>query len=327
MVNVPSIKDILAARERLAPYIVETPLLSWKGEAAETILGRGGEIVFKLELFQKTGTFKPRGALTVMLNLPKAALAKGVTAVSAGNHAIAVAYAAEALGVSAKIVMKKGANRYRVGIVEGFGAELVWAKDFHQAFAEAERIQKEEGRAYIHPFEGPHTFLGTATLGLEWAQQAGPMDAAIIAIGGGGLCSGVSLALKQKFPNIEIYGVEPLGADTMFRSFRSGEPETIPEIKTIADSLGAPMSCAQGVEVCRRYVREVMRISDEEMVEGMRFLLEELKLAVEPGGAASTAAMTGVLRERLQGKRVGVLICGSNISAEDFCHCLAGGNP
>ncbi|HXV74450.1 MAG TPA: pyridoxal-phosphate dependent enzyme, partial [Sphingomonadales bacterium] len=211
MVRIPTLDEIRAARKRLEPYIAVTPARDWKDETVLSWLGEEGSVSLKLELFQVTGTFKPRGALTVMLNLPKEELARGVTAVSAGNHAVAVAYAAKALGISAKIVMKQGANPFRVAIVKGYGAEVVWAKDFHTAFEETERIQKEERRAYIHPFEGPYTFLGTATLGLEWAEQSGKMDAAVVGIGGGGLCSGVSLALKQMFPDIVIFGVEPFG--------------------------------------------------------------------------------------------------------------------
>lgn len=318
MIRVPTIAEIRQARKALGQMVVETPTIPWRGAAVEQAFGKGTEVFLKLELMQVTGTFKPRGALTVMLNLPKDKLNKGVTAVSAGNHAIAVAYAAAALGVSAKIVMKKGANAFRMSIVKDLGAEIVLAGDFHKAFDLAEKLQKEEGRTFVHPFEGPYTFLGTATCGLEFAEQAPDLDAVIIAIGGGGLASGAACAFHRAQPAAKLYGVEPFGADTMYRSFRSGGPEEIPEIKTIADSLGAPMSLPGGVELCRRFLADVVRVDDAAMVEAMRFLFEHARLAVEPAGAAATAALMGPLKETLAGKRVGIIVCGSNIAAEDF---------
>lgn len=318
MIRVPTLQEIRKAREALGKMVVETPTIPWRGAAVADAFGAKTEIFLKLELFQVTGTFKPRGALTVMLNLPKDKLGKGVTAVSAGNHAIAVAYAAKALGVSAKIVMKKGANAFRMGIVKDLGAEIVLAEDFHKAFDLAEQLQNQEGRTFVHPFEGPYTFLGTATCGLEFAEQAPDLDAVIVAVGGGGLASGVACAFHRAQPKAKLYGVEPFGADTMYRSFQSGEPEEIPEIATIADSLGAPMSLPGGVELCRRFLAEVVRVEDKAMVEAMRFLFEHARLAVEPAGAAATAALMGPLKEKLAGKRVGIIVCGSNIAAQDF---------
>ncbi len=317
-----NLENIRKARERLSGLIVETPSFHWKTPVTDALFGAKTDVFLKLELFQRTGTFKPRGALTVMMNLPQEQLAKGVTAVSAGNHAIAVAYAAQALGTSAKIVMKEGANRFRIDKVRAFGAEIVFAEDFHIAFEEAERLQTEEGRTFVHPFEGPYTFLGTATCGLEFAEQVPNLDAVVIAIGGGGLASGVSSALKLLQPDVKIYGVEPFGADTMYRSFQSRGPETIPEIKTIADSLGAPMSMPLGVALCRENLEQVIRIEDDEMIGAMKVLAEDMKLAVEPAGGAALAALIGPLNKPLKGKRVGILICGSNIAGEEFCRLV-----
>ena len=307
----------------MGDLVVETPSFHWKTPAAEALFGADTDVFLKLELFQRTGTFKPRGALTVMMNLPKEKLSKGVTAVSAGNHAIAVAYGAKVLGVSAKIVMKQGANQFRIDKVKSYGAKIVFAKDFHVAFEEAERLQKDEGRTFVHPFEGPFTFLGTATCGLEFARQAPDLDVMIIAIGGGGLCSGFSSALKLVQPNVKIYGVEPTGGGTMYKSFRSGASETISEINTIADSLGAPMSLPGGVKLCRKNLEEVVLIEDADMIEGMKLLFDDMKLAVEPAAAATIAALMGPLNEIARGKRVGVLVCGSNIGQNDFCKLIS----
>jgi len=318
-----NLDNIRKARSALGDRVVTTPTYQWKSPATDRLFGPKTDIFLKLELLQKTGTFKPRGALTVMMNLAKEQLARGVTAVSAGNHAIAVAYAARALGTSAKIVMKKGANQFRIDKVLAHGAEVVYAENFHVAFEEAEKLQQEEGRTFVHPFEGPYTFLGTATCGLEFAEQAPDLDAVVVAIGGGGLISGVSSAFRLLQPKAKIYGVEPYGADTMYRSMKSGRPETIPAIETVADSLGAPMSMPLGVEICKKNLEDVVRIEDQEMFKAMRVLAEGVKLAVEPAGAAALAALMGPLHDQLKGKRVGILVCGSNISANDFCKMIS----
>ncbi len=323
MLQVPTLEGIRATRTRLGDLVKTTPVLKWKSKKTDDLFGANTELLAKMELQQKTGTFKPRGALNVMMNLAPDVLRKGVTAVSAGNHAIAVAYAAKVLGASAKIAMKEGANQYRIDKVIGLGAEISFSPDFHIAFKEAERLQTDEGRTFVHPFDGPNTVLGTATCGLEFAEQAPNLDALIIAIGGGGLCSGVSTAFKHMQPNIKIYGVEPYGACTMWKSFQSGKPETIDSIETIADSLGAPMSLPGGVALCRRNLEEIVRLEDNEIIEAMRLIRDDLGLKVEPACAAATAALMGPLNERLRGKRVGLLFCGSNISNHDFEEIVA----
>jgi threonine dehydratase len=281
------------------------------------------ELSLKLELFQHTGSFKPRGALTVMLGLAAEELRRGVTAVSAGNHAIAVAFAARRLGTSAKVVMMQAASPARVAKCRALGAEVVLVPDVHAAFAEVERIAAEEGRAFVHPFEGPRTALGTATLGREWLRQSRPLDAVIIPIGGGGLAAGMSCAIKQAAPATLVIGVEPEGADTMRRSFLTGSPQGIDRVRTIADSLGAPFALPYSFALCRRYLDDLVQITDEAMRAAMRLLYDELKLACEPAGAAATAALLGPLRDRLAQKRVGLMLCGSNIDLARFAE-LAG---
>lgn len=323
----PTPSDMRRMRQTLAPYVVETPVWLWDNGDAARYFGAGTEVFLKLELFQRTGTFKPRGALAVMLSLDDAALAKGVTAVSAGNHAIAVGYAARILGTSAKVVMPKTASPIRIARSKEAGAEVVLVDDVRLAFAEVERIQQEEGRTFVHPFEGPLTTLGTATVGLEFAEQAPDLDAVIIPIGGGGLAAGMSAAIKQLQPRCVVYGVEPVGADTMSRSFRAGSPQAIDKVRTFADSLGAPYALPGSYELCREFVDEIVLVDDDSMRDAMALLFHSMKLAVEPAGAAATAALQGPLRERLQGKRVGVTVCGANIDAAGFCAAVAAANP
>jgi len=250
------------------------------------------------------------------------ALGRGVTAVSAGNHAMAVAYAARVLGSTAKVVMPKTANPYRVMRCRELGAEVLLMDDVHQAFDRVRQIEAQEGRTFVHPFEGEATVLGTATLGLELMEQAGELDAVIIPIGGGGLCAGVAAAIKLLRPRCLVFGVEPEGADSMRRSLEAGSPQSIDAVRTIADSLGAPYAAPYSFDVVRRNIDDLVLVDDDALRRAMLLLFASAKLAVEPAGAAATAALCGPLRERLAGKRVGLVVCGANIDAESFSRYL-----
>jgi threonine dehydratase len=238
--------------------------------------------------------------------------------VSAGNHAIAAAYAAKTLGATAKVVMMGSANPARVAACRALGAEVVMAPDGRTAFEMVEAIARDEGRSFIHPFEGPYTAMGTATLGAEWLEQVPDLDAVIIAIGGGGLCGGASAAIKLLKPDCLVLGVEPTGSDTMTRSFAQGSPIDHAEVKTIADSLAPPFALPYSFGLCRRNVDDIVLVDDDQIRSAMFLLFRDMKLAVEPAGAAATAALVGPLRERLAGKKVGVLVCGSNIDFDSF---------
>jgi threonine dehydratase len=319
----PDLAAIRATRARLGALIVTTPVREWDDAALAREVGPGTRVFLKEELFQRTGTFKPRGALAVMLDLPKEALARGVTAVSAGNHAIAVAYAAQVLGTTAKVAMPRNANPFRVAKCRELGAHVELVEDVHRAFARVKQIEEEEGRTFVHPFEGPRTALGTATLGLELVEQVPKLEAVVVPIGGGGLCAGVAAAVKLASPRCRVYGVEPEGADSMHRSFAAGTPQAIDAVRTIADSLGAPHAAPYSFSLCRRYVDELVLVSDDALRRAMLLLFASAKLAVEPAGAATTAALLGPLRERLQGQKVGLIVCGANIDAETFSAHLA----
>jgi threonine dehydratase len=199
-------------------------------------------------------------------------------------------------------------------------------EDVTTAFARVEEIQAEEGRTFIHPFEGPLTCAGTGTVGLEFSEQAGELDAVLIPVGGGGLIAGMAAAFKQLQPHCQVIGVEPVGADTMIRSMASGKPERIDKVRTIADSLGAPYATPYTLGLCQRYVDEIVLLEDDEIRRGMALLFRSMKLATEPAGATATAALCGPLRERLRGKRVGVLVCGSNIDLAGFAREAALGD-
>ena len=316
MSNSPSLTDIQAARGLLGGLIRLTPCIEVRPGELGSDPDFGSTLVFKLELFQMTGTFKPRGALCVMLDLSAAERARGVTAVSAGNHAVAVAYAARVLGTTAKIVMMQSANPARVRLARGYGAEIEFSPDGSSAFARAKEIETSEGRTFVHPFEGPRTVTGTGTVGAELCEQAEPLDALVVAVGGGGLISGVAAAVKQHSPRTRVYGVEPVGADSMTRSFAAGHPVTLSSVSTIADSLAPPMATPYTFAVCREFVDRMVLIDDDAMRRTMGVLFRDLKLCVEPAGAAAL----GPLRSELQdGQRVGIIVCGSNIDLATFC--------
>jgi len=313
----PTLEDIRATAEAIAPYVNRTPVHRWRDREISALLD-DTEVHLKLELFQRTGSFKVRGVLSNMLALSRAALARGVTAVSAGNHAIAVAYGAQALGVHAKVVMLRTANPARVEAARAYGAEVVIAPDGAGGFAMVDDIVAREGRAFVHPFEGPLTARGTATLGLEFAEAVPRLDAVVIGVGGGGLAGGASTAIKLVQPDCRIYGVEPEGADSMHRSFAAGAPQRLESVSTIADSLAPPMALPYSYALCRAHIDTLVKVSDRQITGAMALLFREMKLAVEPGGAAATAALLGPLANELRGRRVGVVICGSNIDVESF---------
>ena len=312
----PDIGEIDALRERLAGEILRTPMM--RCAAIEDVIGGDTRVVAKLEFLQRTGTFKARAALANLYSLLPEQRAAGVTAVSAGNHAIATAFAARATGSSAKVVMMRTANKLRVEACRSYGAEVVLADNVHEAFAIAEQIQKDEGRFFVHPFEGPNVALGAGTCGLEICEQADDFDAVIVPVGGGGLIGGIANVVKRLRPECEVIGVEPEGADTMRRSLASGKPEAIDEVRTIADSLGAPYALPYSFTLAQLHVDRMAIVDDPLLRKMMGFLFHAMKIAVEPACCASTAALLGPLRGELRGKRVILVMCGSNIDWETF---------
>ena len=322
-VEAPSPDAIRANRARLGDLVVTTPIRELVDDALAAFVGASTRVWLKEELFQRTGSLKPRGALSVMLDLDAAALKRGVTGVSAGNHAISLGYSARRLGTTAKVVMPKSANPFRVQVCRELGAEIELVDNVHEAFARVKEIEANEGRTFVHPFEGPKTALGTASVGMEFIDQtraAGVnLDAVIVAAGGGGLTGGVACAVKQMSPETAVYVVEPEGADSLNRSFKAGSPQSIEAVRTIADSLGAPRCEPYSFALNRRFVDEIVLVNDDQIREGMRLLFRSAKLAVEPAGAAALAALMHPLRARLEGKTVGLVVCGANIDPETFC--------
>ncbi len=321
-VSFPSLSEIQSTATRLRGKVLETPVWQWVTGAASE-LAPSTEVWLKLELFQLTGTFKLRGALNCIEQLDAGARRRGVVAASAGNHAMAVAYAARLAGVGATLVMPASASPARIAACREWGAQVVLMPDVHAAFAHAQELVESEGRAMVHPFDGPLIAQGTATVGLELMRQVASLDAVIVPVGGGGLCGGIGAAVKQLAPACAVYGVEPFGADAMYRSFAAGSPQGLERVDTIADSLGPPHALDYSFGLCRRFADGIVRVSDDELRAAMRMLYRDMKLVAEPATAASTAALFGPLRETLAGKRVALVLCGSNLDPARFAQLLA----
>lgn len=310
--------QIHATAERIAPYIVRTPVTEWPSGRLSTWLGRETRVWAKLELLQRTGTFKARGAIANVLDLSKAQLAHGVTTVSGGNHAIAVAYAARVAGATAKVVMMRTANPARVEAARSLGAEVLMAKDATTGFSMAEQIQREEGRSYIHGFDGWNVTCATATIAQELFAQVESPEVVIVPIGGGGLCSGIAAYTKLFRPDCAVYGVQPVGAGAMIESLVAGRAQGTEEVNTIADSLASPKVGPYSFDLLNRFLDGVAKVDDLQLSAAIALIFQELKLAVEPAAVAATAALLGPLKDIARGKRVALIVCGSNIDADTY---------
>jgi threonine dehydratase len=325
----PTIEAIRANRARLGDLVVTTPIRLLIDDALAAAVGSSTQVWLKEELFQRTGSFKPRGALSVMLDLDADALSRGVTGVSAGNHAISLGYCARVLGTTAKVVMPKTANPFRIQVCRELGVGVELVENVQAAFARVKEIEASEGRTFVHPFEGPKTALGTASIGMELVDQiaaAGAhLDAVVVAAGGGGLTGGVACAVKQMSPGTAVYVVEPEGADSLSRSFAAGSPRAIEAVRTIADSLGAPRCEPYSFALNQRFVDDVVLVDDDQIRAAMRLTFRAAKLVVEPAGAAALAALMYPLRARLDGRSVGLIVCGANIDPETFAKQIAVG--
>ncbi len=306
-----TIDDIAAARDRIAGRVRRTPLMS------ATRLGdrTGVALALKCESFQKTGSFKVRGALNAVLLLDAAQRARGVITVSAGNHAQALAYAAAIGGVKATVVMPAKASPLKVAASRGYGADVVLhGASSIEAFAHARELEKERGLVFVHPFDDVAVVAGAGTVGLELVDDdRAEMDVIVISIGGGGLISGIASALRARSPKTRIVGVEPEGAAAMRKSLDVGHPVRLDKIDTIADGLSAPMAGELTFPIVRDLVDDVVLVSDDEIRAAMRDLLSSAKLVVEPAGAASLAAVTAGRVGAQRGSRVVAVISGGNV--------------
>ena len=303
--------DIEAARTRIALYVRRTPVLTSELLDAEA----GAQLFFKCENLQHIGAFKARGATNAVLSLTDAAAAKGVATHSSGNHAAAVARAAALRGIPAYIVMPEGAARPKAAQVERLGGQITYcAPTLAAREAAAARIVAETGAAMIHPFDNPAVMAGQGTAALELMEDAPDLDVVIAPIGGGGLISGVSTAVKALRPAARVVGAEPAGADDAARSFAAGRLIPLTDVDTIADGLRASLSQSTFDHI-RRGVDEIATVSEPGIVAAMRVLWEALKVVVEPSAAVAYAAVREGKLE-VAGRRVGIILTGGNVDLD-----------
>lgn len=304
---------ICQARHRLRDFVHRTPLVH-----SNALSDRLGVSVWlKLEFLQKTGSFKPRGAFNKMLSLSSAERHRGVVAISGGNHAQGVAFAARQLGMAATIVMPETTPRNYLDATRGYGAEIVLMPDITTAFAEAHRLQ-DSGKVLVHPFDDPLVAAGQGTIGLEILDDLPGVTHVFVSIGGGGLITGVASALRAVKPETTVIGVETHGADAMSQSLAAGRLVELPAITSIARTLGAPKVSEFTLSNVRELVREVTVVEDSATVDALIFILERTKYLVEPAAACCLVA-ADQHRQRFQaGDQVVLLLCGGNVSLDDL---------
>ena len=313
-----SLKDIQSARQRIAPCIRRTPL-----SPSATLSERLKTNVYvKLEMFQKTGSFKVRGAFNKALSLTPEEREHGIVAVSGGNHAQAVAYMGRALGLKSIVLMPESTPRNYVEATRGYGAQVKFASSAAAAFSEVAEFE-HQGWVYIHPFDDPLVMAGQGTVGLEILEDVPQVTDVVISIGGGGFAGGVATAVKSLKPAVRIWGVETEGADCMSRSLAAGKVETLEAITSIARTLGAPAPSEQTLALAQQYLEGVTVVSDSEAVSSLLFLLERLKVLAEPA-ASCTLAAADRLRDKFTPERHVVLVlCGGNFAVEDLAKLSA----
>jgi threonine dehydratase len=315
-----TIQDVLAARERIAGKLHRTPMMP----ATRIGAPHGISLSLKCESFQKTGSFKVRGALNALLAMDEASRKRGVITVSAGNHAQAVAYAAAQTGAKATVVMFETASRTKVEASRGYGAEVVlYGESGIQSFAKARELAKERGLVFVHPFDDVPVAAGAGTVGLEIVEDAGNVDVLVVAIGGGGLMAGIATAVKAKSPKTRIVGVEPHGAAAMRKSLDAGKPVKLDRIDTIADGLSAPHAGELTYPIIAKLVDDVVLVSDDEIREAMRAIITSAKLIAEPAAAAAVAAVMMGRVGAKKGDRVVAVLSGGNVDLSRIAEIAA----
>ncbi|MDX3568688.1 threonine/serine dehydratase [Streptomyces sp. ID05-47C] len=307
------ITDIEAAADRIAGHVVRTPTLPSPGLSGLL----GVPVTVKLELLQRTGSFKARGAAAKLLSLDEAERAAGVVAVSGGNHGIAVAVMAAALDVKATVVMPRSAPARAIEIAEEAGASVRLTDGMGSAFALVNDL-RDEGLTLVHPFDDPVVVAGQGTVGLEFAQDAADeLTDVVVSVGGGGLISGVAAALRALRPRVRIWGVETEGAEAMAEALKAGGPVPV-EVSSISTTLSAPSVAPLTYEHVAALVGEVLVVPDREAVRGCLELAEHAKVWTEPAAGCLLPAARRIVERVGPDARLGLVVCGGNASAADM---------
>jgi threonine dehydratase len=303
------IADIRAAARRIAGTVHRTPLFSCSqiGDMA------GVRLHLKCESFQKTGSFKVRGALNKILSLTDEERARGLVTVSAGNHAAAVAWAARVAGCSAVVVMPSDAPMSKMDAVRGYGAEIVEHGDRATLFDKLEEQRASRGLTFVHPFDDPVVLAGAGTTGLEICEDLPDVDVVIVPVGGGGLMGGVASAVKQLAPGARVIAVELAAGPGLAPALLAGKPIAVKRPDTLADGMTPPFVGALPLAIANEAIDDIVTVTESEIIHAMKILMTRAKLYVEASGAAATAALlAGKMRAHV-GKRVVALVSGGNV--------------
>lgn len=319
--NLPTYADVKKAAERIKGYVNLTPVLT--SRTINDLLG--AEVVFKCENFQRMGAFKFRGGMNSLLQFDEDQRAKGVVAFSSGNHAQAIALAAQILGVPATIVMPHDAPAAKVAATKGYGAKVVVYDRYTEDREEIGRsLAEKHGFTLIPPYDHAHVIAGQGTAALELFEHCGQLDALFVPLGGGGLLSGSALAACELSPECKIYGVEPEAGNDGQQSFRSGKIVHIDTPKTIADGAQTQHLGKLTFPIIQRDVDDIFTVSDEQLLSAMQFFASRMKIVVEPTGCLGLAAALA-LKTELSGKKVGVIISGGNVDLQKLGSFLVAG--
>ncbi len=314
------LEAIREAAARIAGRVHRTPLFSSSDLGARA----GVRLWLKCESFQKTGSFKARGALNKVLSLSDAERARGLVTVSAGNHAAAVAWAAREAGCTAVVVMPTDAPRSKIDAVRGYGAEIVFHPDRPTLFDKLHEVRDARGLTFVHPFDDPILLAGAGTAGLEIAEDLSGVGLVVVPVGGGGLLSGVASAIRQARPQARIVAVELEAGPGLGPALAAGKPVPAPRPATIADGMTPPFVGALAVEIAREAVDEIVTVTEAEILEGMRLLMTRAKLYVEGSGAAAAAALVAGKVRVPAGTTAVAIVSGGNVDLEKVAAALGG---
>lgn len=307
-----TLQDVRDAQTRIMPHLHRTPMLTSRilSELADVDLG------MKAELFQKTGSFKTRGALNAALTLSPEQRERGLITISAGNHGQGLAYAGSMVGARTVVFMPKTAVPSKIEAIRGYGAEPMFSDSMEGVFEPMEAYRLEHGMTYVAPFSDPAIIAGQGVVGLEILEDMPDVENVIVAMGGGGLISGIALAIKSQRPDVRVVGVEPTGANIVRQSLDAGRPLAATKIDTIADGLSAPFAGELSQAMIEHYVDDCILISDEEIIAALRLILTRTKVLVEPSGAAAFAGLLSGRTGAKPGSKTVVILSGGNIDLD-----------
>ncbi|NBS73576.1 MAG: threo-3-hydroxy-L-aspartate ammonia-lyase [Betaproteobacteria bacterium] len=315
----PTFEDVVLASRRISGFAHRTPVMHSR-YLNQTL---DAEVFFKCENLQRMGAFKFRGAFNALSKLTDAQRRAGVIAYSSGNHAQAVALSAQILQTSATILMPHDASAAKLDATRGYGAAVIGYDRYQEdAMTMAEAITKQDNKTFIPPFDHPDVLSGQGTSALELFEDVGDLDALFVCLGGGGLLSGCALAARALSPQCRVYGVEPLAGNDVAQSFAKGERVRIATPQTIADGAQTPMVGEITFAIIQKNVDAIFTVTDEQLIDSMRFYAERMKLVVEPTGCLSLAAALQ-MSPQLRGKKVGVIISGGNVDAQRYAQLLS----